>query len=109
EPAQAEEALKVAVSWPAETHVVQIIHPREAAPDLEGELRLVDVESGEMRRMWLTKREIDRYQRTFVDFCDGVAQACARNEIDYLTWSTDRAFEDAFLELLSRGSALAGA
>lgn len=106
---RAEEAVAQAVSWPAETHVVHVVHPQEARPELEGELRLIDVETDETRRMWLTKREIGRYTQAFGSFCENVSRACTRHEIDYLRWSTDRAFEDAFIQLLSRGSQLAGA
>jgi uncharacterized protein (DUF58 family) len=108
-PEQAEEAVQQATSWPAETHVVQVIHPREAEPDLEGELRLLDVETGEARRIWLTKRDAERYARAFSDFREGVERACLRREIDYMAWPTDRVFEEGFIELLSRGSQLAGA
>jgi uncharacterized protein (DUF58 family) len=108
-PEQAEEAVAQAMSWPAETHVVQVVHPREAKPDLEGELRLMDVETGEAKRIWLTKRDGDRYARAFEEFQEGIARACLKREIDYMSWPTDRVFEEAFIELLSRGSQLAGA
>jgi len=106
-PEQSELALRQAVSWPAETHVIHVLDPREMRPELEGEIRLVDVETGEVRRMWLTRREMVRYRESFEQYLEGVRRACMVRKIDYLPWTTDLTFEDAFLALLSRGSALA--
>jgi len=106
---QAEEALRLALSWPAETHVIHILDPREMKPDLEGEIQLVDVETAEIRRIWLTKREMATYVNTFDDYREGLERSCMRRQLNYVTWTTDQPFEDMFLNLLSRGSALAGA
>ena len=107
-PERSEEAVRHATSWPAETHVIHILDPREIAPDLEGELQLVDVETNETRRMWLTRRDLDLYAANFRHFVENLESACLRRQIDYLRWLTDQAFEEAFLGLLMRGSALAG-
>ena len=108
EPQLSEQALRQATSWPAETHVIHILDPHEMRPDLEGELQLLDVETHETRRMWLTKRDLDRYEENFRIFADGIEASCLRRQIDYLRWPTDQSFEDGFLALLMRGSALAG-
>lgn len=102
-------ALRQALSWPAETHMIHIAAPAEMRPELEGEIRLVDVETGEMRRMWLTRREMARYARSFDAWRQLLRDACVRRQVDYVTWTTEHPFEDMFLELLSRGSALAEA
>jgi uncharacterized protein (DUF58 family) len=107
-PETATEALLQATRWSAETHVIQVLHPQEIKPDVEGELRLVDVETGEVRRVWMTGRELNRYAEAFQQFLDDVSRFCAGRQIDYFPWITDRPFEDAFLDLLSRGNALAG-
>ncbi len=107
-PEMATEALAQAAHWPAETHVVQVLHPREGDPDLEGEIRLVDVETAEVRRIWMTRRELARYVQAFAGFLDGIRRYCMSRQINYFPWTTDRPFEDGFLELLSRGSSLAG-
>ena len=107
-PEAAEEAVRQATSWPAETHVLHILDAREMQPDLEGELQLVDVETQELRRMWLTRRDLEIYAANFRRFVEDLESACLRRQIDYLRWPTDRSFEEGFLALLMRGSALAG-
>lgn len=107
-PETATESLLQATRWPAETHVIHVLHPQEARPDLEGEIRLVDVETGEARRCWLTRREVARYVEAFAAFQEDVRRFCMQRRIDYFPWNTDQPFEDTFLELLGRGSALTG-
>lgn len=106
EPEEAAEALEISTSWPAETHVVHILEPEEIHPDIDGEVRLIDVETQEQRQLTLTRRDMDRYQEAFERFLEDLAQSCMRRRVDYVTWRTDLAFEKLFLELLSRGSAL---
>jgi uncharacterized protein (DUF58 family) len=107
-PEMSTEALMQATSWPAESHVVHVLHPREKEPDLQGEIRLLDVETAEVRRIWMTKRELARYVQAFHQFMEELHRFCMKRQIDYFPWTTDQAFEDAFLDLLSRGSALGG-
>lgn len=104
----AEKALLHASSWPGETHVIHILHPWERKPDMEGEIQLVDVETDEVRKLWFTKRDLKRYTETFEAYLESVERACLTRQIDYMQWDTDGSFEDLFLNLLSRGSALAG-
>jgi uncharacterized protein (DUF58 family) len=107
-PEIAGEALLQATRWPAETHVIHVLHPHEMRPNLEGEIRLVDVETNQVRRLWMTHREQARYVEVFEAFLAGLRTICMQRQIDYFPWTTDQPFEDAFLGLLSRGCALAG-
>lgn len=107
-PQQTETALHAAVSWPSETHVIHVLDPREIEPDLEGEIRLVDVETGDLRRVWLTRRDLARYERAFHAWLESLEHVCLRHQLNYQSWTTDKAFDDMFLKLLSRGSSLAG-
>lgn len=104
----ASEAVARAATWPGESHFLQIVHPEERSPALEGEVELADVETGEKRRFWLTRRDVQRYVNTFDAFADNLSRACASRHIDFFQCATDEPFEERFLDLLVRGSALAG-
>ena len=106
EPEESAEALQVTTSWPAETHVVHMLEPEEMRPTIDGEVRLVDVETQEVRQLTLTRRDMERYAEAFDKYLHDLGQSCLRRRVDYVTWRTDLAFEKLFLELLSRGSAL---
>jgi uncharacterized protein (DUF58 family) len=101
-------ALSRASAWPGESHVIHVFDPWERSPDLEGEIELIDVETKEIRKMWFTKREMKRYAETFGKFIDDVERECKSRQVDYVPWTTDQPFEEMFMELLGRGSALAG-
>lgn len=102
------EAVQRAAGWPGETHFVQIVHPLERSPDLEGEVELTDVETGEKRRFWMTKREVKAYTEMFDAFTENLSRACAGRQIDFFQCTSDEPFEERFLDMLMRGSALAG-
>ena len=106
DPYEVREALHQAVRWPAETHVVHILDPREIRPELNGEVQLVDVETGEKRRLSLSRQDLDRYTHAVEEFLADMEQSCLQRRIDYMTWTTDQSFEQMFLSLLGRGSAL---
>ena len=101
------DAIKLSGRWPGEPHLVHVFAPGEREPNLNGEIELVDVETKESRRLWLTPRDLQRYQETFERFIVGVSGECSRRQIDYLQWTTDQEFEERFLEMLGRGSVLA--
>jgi len=105
---EAREAIRHASAWPGEVHFIQIFHPWEEKPDVEGEIELLDVETQEHRRMWFTPRDRERYEITFQAFLNDIEKSCQSRQIDYQRWRTDFPFDELFLDLLSRGSALAG-
>ena len=102
------EVVTQAAAWPGETHFVQILHPEEREPKVEGEIELSEVETGEKRRFWFTRRDARKYAETFDAFVEDLAQACAGRRIGFMQCTSEEPFEERFVELLSRGSALAG-
>ena len=70
-------------------------------------IELIDVETQEHRRLWFTRRDRRKYQERFELFLKEIEHSCKSRQIDYQRWRTDLPFEEPFLELLSRGSALA--
>jgi uncharacterized protein (DUF58 family) len=103
------EAVSRAAGWPGEVHFVQVVHPWEISPELNGEVELADVETGERRRFWISKREMKQYLLLFEAFTQNLSHACASRHINFFRCSSDEPFEDRFLELLTQGSAMAGA
>jgi uncharacterized protein (DUF58 family) len=104
----AREAVAQASVWPGESHFIQILHPDEREPKLEGEIELAEVETGERRRFWFTKKDAKKYAEAFDAFVEELARECAGRRIDFMQCATDEPFEERFLTLLMRGSALAG-
>ena len=105
----ASEAVSRASAWPGESHFLQVMHPGEREPDIEGEVELAEVETGERRRFWITKKEVQRYTEAYDAFVENLEKTCASRQIDFMQARTDEPFEERFLELLTRGASLAGA
>ncbi len=93
--------------WPGEVHLIHLFHPQERSPRVSGELALRDAESGAVRRLLFSSREAERYVAAFDSFCERLRRQCVARQIDYVPWETDRPFEDTFIQLLRRGTALA--
>jgi uncharacterized protein (DUF58 family) len=107
DPFASRDALHQAIRWPAETHVVHILHPHEIEPRLDGEVQLIDVETNEARRLSLSPQDVQRYTTAVRAFLVELEQSCVRRRIHYTNWTTDQSFEKMFLSLLSHGSSMA--
>ena len=108
DPARTRELARRFASWPGETHVLHVLDPAEERAPAEGELLLVDSETGAERRVWLDRDAAQRYAAQVVAWRDGIAKECLGRRIDYLRWDAAAPFDDQFVTLLERGSGLAG-
>ncbi len=88
-------------------HVVllQVLDPKEVEPDLAGDLRLVDAETGESREISVTPHLLARYRQALEAFCGGLADMAGRHGMDYVRVTTETPFEDLLLKTL-RGAGL---
>jgi hypothetical protein len=57
--------------------------------------------------LWFTPKDLKKYEARYQQFLSEIDHACKTRQIDYQRWRTDLPFEELFLDLLSRGSALA--
>jgi len=85
--------------------LLQVLDPDEVEPDLTGDLRLVDAETGEAREVSVTPALLARYREALDGFCGHLADIAARYNMDYVRTTTDAPFEDLLLKTL-RGSGL---
>jgi uncharacterized protein (DUF58 family) len=59
-------------------HVVQLFDPRDANPQLLGDVELEDLETGEVRQVRITERIAADYRRAFLDHQESVRSYCMR-------------------------------
>jgi uncharacterized protein (DUF58 family) len=85
--------------------LIHVLTPEELAPDVLGDLKLIDAETGETREITVTPTLLRDYQRTLDQFCGGLQRFCRRYGADYIRASTATPFEDLILSYL-RGSGL---
>jgi len=85
-----------------EVFVVHCVSPQETNPELFGDLRLHDTETGRFREVTLTEGLLKRYRQTFNEYCSNLEQFCRKSAIGYVRCRTDSPFEDTIIQMLRR-------
>lgn len=64
--------------------VLHVLAPEELDPDLAGDLKLIDIESGADTDVSTTSEAMRQYQETLQSFLDGVSGSAHRGGLDYV-------------------------
>jgi len=88
--------------------LLQILDPKEVEPDLLGDLRLVDAETGEAREISITPGVLTKYKEALATFCGGLTDLANRHGMEYVRTTTDAPFEDLLLKTLRNAGLLRG-
>lgn len=80
--------------------VLHILAPEERDPNLLGNFRLIDCETGEAREVSITPLLLQAYREQVEQFTGGVRQFCAAREITYYPVGTEENLEDILLRSL---------
>lgn len=84
-----EAALRLLVAQQLDVYVIHVMSPEEIAPDVKGDLRLVDCEDGDIAEITVSRPLLDRYKRTVAAFIEGARDFCTRRGMMYLLANTD--------------------
>jgi uncharacterized protein (DUF58 family) len=85
-----------------EVFCVHVVSPQEAEPELLGDLRLHDAETGRWREVTLTESLLRRYRETFGSWCTNLQTFCRKNALGYVRARTDTPFQDTVVTMLRR-------
>lgn len=83
--------------------VIHIVAEEELEPSVKGAFRLVDSETGEVRRVTVDEDFVRSYRRVVQDFFRGSEEFCLRHGVEYMRASTIIPFEDLILKYLRQG------
>lgn len=87
----------------SELVILHVLSPEEIDPLLEGDLRLVDTETGESIEVTVDLATLDAYRARLADWRENLADLAARRRATYLPVSSDLALADlVFAELRRR-------
>lgn len=92
-----------------EVAVVQVLAPAELSPALEGDLRLVDVETGAAEEISVSPALMEAYIRRRDAFLAEAVSFCRRRAIPYSLVNTAWPLEDVVLQRLAEAGLLARA
>lgn len=102
-----EGALRKLLARGFEVHAFHVVAPAEIRPPIDGDLRIVDGETGEEVDLTVDDGVLDRYEARMRGFLDGCEQTCRRLGVGYFRLSTQVPVEDLVLGDLRRLGLLA--
>jgi len=83
--------------------LVQLCRESDAQPQLDGELSLVDCETGQDLRVTVTPKVIESYQRAYADFQDKLLEFASRRQAGYITLNADGDVLQQFMSMFAGG------
>ncbi len=83
--------------------LVQLCRDSDAKPQMDGELSLVDCETGRDLRVTVTNKALEVYQRTYADFQDKLLEFASKRRAGYITLNADGNVLDQFMNMFAGG------
>jgi uncharacterized protein (DUF58 family) len=79
-----EAALRYLLAQEMDIYVIHVLSAEELEPDLQGDLRLVDCEDGDVAEITVSGPLLRRYKQTLTTFVESAREFCTRRGIFYL-------------------------
>jgi uncharacterized protein (DUF58 family) len=89
-----------------EPFVLHLTDPQDRTPQLAGDIRVYDCESGEEREVTVTKRVLDKYAAAYDGYVASIQRFCTKKQVAYYEASVDVPFDDLILRVFRRGGFL---
>jgi uncharacterized protein (DUF58 family) len=100
DPAGYEAGLRALMEHRFDIHVIHLLDPEEMSPELAGDFRLTDAESGEVRELSVDREALRDYRERLHTFLERAEAFCRAQEIGYHRVITDTAVEEFVLAQL---------
>jgi hypothetical protein len=88
-----ETAQRYLASRQMDVYVIHVLSPEEFDPDVQGDLRLVDCEDGDVAEVTVTGPLLKRYKQTLAAFVDSTREFCSRRGMMYLLARSETSIE----------------
>jgi uncharacterized protein (DUF58 family) len=89
-----------------EPFVLHIVDPSEAKPDLKGDVRVYDCETGDEREVTVTAKVLERYGQAYAEYLDEVQRFCTTRQVSYFRADVNIPFDELILRVFRRGGFL---
>jgi len=97
-----EEALRRLISRHWDLYVIQMLSPQELAPELTGDLKLIDVEDLDGAEITASAALLDYYKRNLAAYCNELRAFCRRRGATYALTNSGEPIEPLLLNYLRR-------
>ncbi len=89
-----------------EPFVLHVVDQHEARPELKGDVRLYDCETGEEREVTVTDALLDDMARAFDDYQKSIERFCSSRQVPYFAADVGMPFDELVLRVFRRGGFL---
>lgn len=89
-----------------EPFVLHVTDPKDRTPDLRGDVRVYDCETGDEREVTVTKRVLERYAEAYDRYVREVQRYCTKKQVSYYEASVEVPFDELILRVFRRGGFL---
>jgi uncharacterized protein (DUF58 family) len=89
-----------------EPFVLHVVDPSEAKPDLRGDVRVYDCESGDEREVTVTAKVLERYSQAYEEYLDEAKRFCTTRQVSYFRADVNVPFDELILRVFRRGGFL---
>lgn len=89
-----------------EPYVLHIVDEREARPNLRGDVRVYDCETGDEREVTVTEKVLERMEAAYRSYRRDVELFCSKNQVPYFSADARAPFDELVLSVFRRGGFL---
>lgn len=89
-----------------EPHLVQVHDPREASPNLRGDVELQDVETDTRKKVTVTERNLRQYRQIYSEFLETLRRYCRTYGLGCTHTSTEIPFDELILRMMRTAGAV---
>lgn len=89
-----------------EPYVIHLVDPRDGKPDIRGDVRVYDCETGAEREVTVTAKILEKYQAAYGEYLDEVQRFCTSRQVSYFRADVDASFDELILRVFRRGGFL---
>ncbi len=86
--------------------VIQLLSPQELNPKLNGDIELLDVETGRVKSITVTHALLGAYKKELQTFTEGIKRFCQDRSIPYFFSPSSASLEELMLGVFRRGGFL---
>ncbi len=104
DPAGIETGLKALAYGKFDIVLIQVLDREELSPQLDGYLKLEDIETGKRISLTLNGTLLEQYRKRMGHHLEQIKEFCLERGVDYYLTHTNIPFEDFLLDFLTRGT-----
>jgi len=97
-----ETALRRLIGTRYDLYVIQVLSPQEMAPELASDLRLLDIEDGDVAEITVSSALLKYYKRNLAAYCTELSDFCTRRGAVYVRTNSADSVELLVLNYLRR-------